>query len=101
MLHKIVEEESGEIRACSGAFGGAPYTDAKVNSNRPMKSAQLKIAPKLYENPSNEQSGEEKSEEKQNEKEEEKQRSMNLEGVSKGLIGEEFLEPQRSHSTIP
>ena len=26
---------------------------------------------------------------------------MNLEGVSKGLIGEEFLEPQRSHSTIP
>ena len=71
MLHKIVEEESGEIRACSGAFGGAPYDNKKESSNRPMKSAQLKIA-KLFENPSNEQSGEGKEEEKQNEKEEEK-----------------------------
>ena len=53
MLHKIVEEESGEIRACSGAFGGAPYDNKKESSNRPMKSAQLKIA-KLFENPSNE-----------------------------------------------
>jgi hypothetical protein len=40
MLHKIVEEESGEIRAMSGAFGaGADHN--KESSRKPMKSAEV------------------------------------------------------------
>ena len=65
MLHKIVEEESGEIKGMSGVFG-APPDFKKESQNNKLKSVEIKNSAFVNkvdvknENPSNEQSGEDK-----------------------------------------
>ena len=64
MLHKIVEEESGELKGLSGVFGAPEYK--KESQNHKLKSVEIKNSAFVNkvdvknENPSNEQSGEDK-----------------------------------------